>query len=299
MDKLSNLHLLLRGQYFSKWPLEIRFFNEEVHRLWETWCGRVDAQLRPGIQVQLDLPQSKLEEQEEEFSSAQPQPSQKRKRKADLIGKGGVEGVDPTYARLRGVFEKSEFLLDDDDDQKCSICAKGVDTRNSLFIVCHTDTCQGVSHVTCLADASLDKSASQVVPETATCPICKEHHPWLELMQQVTLRNRAAKEIKKLLAKKGKKSTAAVAAEIMETESEDSDAQRDEDVLTAKQVVDEEAGLSSGDDDNDNRSVASADSFLSRASDVSTRAKTKSATDDRKRSDSKLEIVIEDSEDER
>ncbi|KAJ9617107.1 Slx4p interacting protein [Cladophialophora chaetospira] len=275
LDKLSNLHLLLRAPYFSKWPLEVRFFSEEFYRSWTTWCERVDSQIRPGIKVLLD-PARHLEQEDDEFSSAQPRPSQTRKRKADLLGKGGPEGIDPTYARLRGVFEKSQFLLDEDDDQQCS----------------------SISHVSCLADASLERQQSaSMVPETATCPSCTQERPWLEWMQQVTLRNRGPKEVKKLLGKKGKKSIAAVAAEIIETESEDSD--MEEDALTAKHVVDEEAELSSQGDEDDGSSVASADSFLSRTSNDSRKGKAKSTVGDKKKTKGKLEMVIEDSEDER
>ncbi len=306
LDKLSNLHLLLRAPYFSKWPLEIRFFSEEVYRSWNTWCGRVDAHIRPDIKVLLDPVQPQLQEEEEEFSSAQPQPSQRRKRKADLIGRGGPEGTDPTYARLRGVFEKSQFLLDEGDDQTCSICAGEVDIRKSLFVICHTGACQSIAHVSCLADTSLKrkKSASSIVPEAATCPACSQERPWLELMQQVTLRNRGMKEIKKLLAKKGKRSTAAVAADIMETES-DNESEEDE-ALTAKHVVDEEAGLSSqeeeendDDDDDDKSSIASADSSISRTSNASKKDNVKPRVRGKAKTKAKLEMVIEDSEDER
>ncbi|KIW29757.1 uncharacterized protein PV07_05546 [Cladophialophora immunda] len=299
IDKLSNLHLLLRAPYFSKWPLEVRFFSEDVYRSWSTWCGRVDTQIRPGISVHFDPAEPKPQQPEEvEFTSAQPRPNQ-RKRKADLIGKGGVEGVDSTYARLKGVFEKSRFLLDEDDTRNCSVCAETIDLRKSIFVICHTHNCQSMSHVRCLADESLKKtqSASPVVPETATCPSCRQEHAWLELMQQVTLRNRGIKEVQRLMGKKGKSS--ATAAEIMETESEEEVdlSESEEEELTAKRVVDEEAELSLGDGDEEDRmSLASADSFTSVASNASSGLTVRpSAGADGTR---RLQIVIEDSEDE-
>jgi len=296
IDKLSNLHLLLRVPYFSKWPLEVRFFSEDAYRSWKTWCARVDADVRPEIRVSLDLPQSLPQQPEEvEFTSAQPQASQKRKRKADLIGKGGVEGVDPTYARLHNVFEKSQFILDEDDGQMCSVCSEKIDLRKSLFVLCHSDDCHSIAHVTCLADSSLRKaqSASATIPETATCPSCQQERPWLELMQQVTLRNRGIKEVKKLLGKKGKKSTAAVAAEILD--SEDDSVVEDAEALTAEQVINEEAELSSNDEDEDDKSsVASVDSFVSR-----TYKTTNTKGRPVKAREPVLELVIEDSEDER
>ncbi|KAK5184189.1 Slx4p interacting protein [Exophiala sp. CCFEE 6388] len=238
MDKLSNLHLLLRAPYFSKWPLEVRFFSQDVYRSWQTWCGRVDTHLPAAIEVHFDPAQTQSHEDQEEFTSAQPV---LRMTKADLIGKGGVHGVDPTYARLRNVFEKSQFLLDEDDDQKCS------------------------------------------------------KHPWTELMQQVTLRTRGLKEVQKLLKKKGK-STAVTAAEILESESEEEAEEKE--ALTAQDVIDEELGgehedeADLEDEEDDNASLASTASLFSPI------AKGKAGT---KQTDhqARLEIVIEDSEDER
>lgn len=285
MDKLSNLHLLLRAPYFSKWPLEVRFFNQDAYRSWETWCERVDTNISPDIKVHFDPSQTQPHQDQDEFTSAQP--LQKR-RKADLIGKGGVDGVDPTYARLRGVFEKSQFLLDEDDEQKCTVCHSGIDLKKGIFVICHTDHCRSISHVTCLAETSLKQLGSaSLAPRTGYCPSCKLEHSWQDLMQQVTLRMRGVKEIKRLLGKKGK-GTAATAAEILEAESEESEAE--EEVLTAQEVVDEELG--DDQDCDDAASIASTDSYISRASDFEAGEKPVV-------SQPRLEIVIEDSEDER
>jgi structure-specific endonuclease subunit SLX1 len=297
MDKLSNLHLLLRAPYFSKWPLEVRFFSEAAYRSWITWCGRVDTHLRAGIKVSFDPAQTQppAAAGEEEFTSAQPV---QRKRKADLIGKGGVQGVDPTYARLRHVFEKSRFLLDEGDDQKCSVCEGALDLRRDLFVICHTEDCHTMSHVTCLADRSLKHhdESDLLVPSTGLCLSCGQNHPWTELMQQVTLRTRGVKEVQKLLGNKGN-TTAAAAAEILETESEEEN-DLDDGELTAQEVVDEDVdeeaeGGFDDEQDDENVSVASADSFTSRTSNVADTA-TRTAA-----GPARLEIVIEDSEDDR
>ncbi|KAL2413200.1 Structure-specific endonuclease subunit SLX1 [Exophiala dermatitidis] len=292
IDKLSNLHLLLRVPYFSKWPLEVRFFSEDAYRSWVTWCGRVDSRIRPGIKVYFDPAQSISEEHEHEFTSAQPAT---RRRKADLIGKGGVDGVDPTYAGLRDVLEKCQFLLDEGDDHRCAVCGDGIDLQKSLFVVCHTHDCPAICHVTCLADSALNNDQStSVVPEVAGCPLCKREHRWRELMQQVTLRTRGLKEVQQLLRKRGK-TTAAVPAEILETESEDEDGDEEDegDVLTAQEVVDElEAEDVSEEEQADNASVSSAESLLSIPSHLE-------EVIDRSPQHARLEIVIEDSEDER
>lgn len=285
MDKLSNLHLLLRVPYFSQWPLELRFFSEDAYRSWVTWCGRIDTHIRAGINVHFDPAHTRAQDEETEFTSAQPA---QRTRKADLIGKGGVDGVDPTYARLRGVFEKSKFLLDEDDGQTCSVCQGDVDLHKSLFVLCHNDDCRSMSHITCLADSSLksDGSAS-IVPRMGICPTCKQKHPWPELMQQVTLRTRGIKEVQKLQGKKGK-TTAATAAEILESEGDEEEEDVDAEALRGQQFgVDEPCSS-----DDENASLASVDSFDSRASNnLETSAMPTGHA-------ARLEIVVEDSEDE-
>lgn len=267
LDKLSNLHLLLRAPYFSRWPLEARFFNREVYQSWRSWCERVDEWLRPGIRVNLDLPEPQKED--EEITSAQP-PA--KKRRIDLIGKGGVEGVDPTYARFQDVLEKGKFLLDEGDDQKCGVCSKQLYLGKELFVICPSNGCRSLNHLTCLSKHFLQQGQSKLlVPESGKCPSCRKKLQWFELMRELSLRTRGEKEVRKLLSKKEKSKTA-TAAEILDTESED---EAEEDDLLAADVVDNQA-------DDDAMSVTSVDSVA--------------AMDEPKLG--RLEIVIEDSDDE-
>jgi structure-specific endonuclease subunit SLX1 len=272
-DKLSNLHLLLRVPYFSQWPLEVRFFSEEVYKVWQKWCERVDGNIRSGIKVYLDLPQ--IEEDDFEITSGQ-QPA--KGRKIDLLGKGGVEGVDPTYARFQDVLEKSRFLLDEDDDQSCGVCAQKLNLKTDLYTICPHATCKELSHVTCLSKRfSSAESSTSFVPRHGTCPSCHGGLEWPELMRDVSLRARGEIEVQKLLSKK-RKTKAATAAEIMETDSEDED--DDERELTPADVVDDEF------DEDDIMSVTSVESSNA------PKSKLKAAVPP------KLEIVIENSESE-
>ena len=271
LDKLSNLHLLLRVPYFSRWPLEVRFFNREVYQSWQSWCERVDGQVRPGIKISLDMPQP---QEEQEITSAQP-PA--KRRRIDLIGRGGVEGVDPTYARLQDVLEKGKFLLDEGDDQKCEVCTKALDLQNDLFVICPSNGCTSLSHLGCLSKYFLRQSQSSLlVSECGTCPSCRKTLQWPDLMRELSLRTRGEKEVKKLLSKR-KKTKTATAAEILESES---DEEAEDDDLIAADVVDD------GDDD-DAMSVTSVDSVATMQSRVMGDPKA-----------GRLEIVIEDSDDE-
>ena len=276
-DKLSNLHLLLRVPYFSQWPLEVRFFSEEVYKVWQKWCERVDGNIRSGIKVYLDLPQGDSDDLE--ITSGQ---QSAKRRKIDLLGNGGVEGVDPTYARFQDVLEKSRFLLDEDDEQSCGVCAQKLDMQADLYTICPHATCRELSHVTCLSQKFTDGNAiASFLPQHGECPSCHGPLEWSELMRDVSLRARGEKEVRKLLSKK-KKTEAATAAEIMETDSEEEAEEAEEQELTPADVVDDEF------DEDDNMSVTSMDSSASKP--AVTPDKLKSAIPPR------LEIVIEDSE---
>lgn len=252
-----------------------------MHKSWLAWDDRVDEQIRPQIKILLDLPQDRGEE--EEPSSAQ-RPA--KKRKVDLIGEGGVEGVDPTYARFQPVLQKAKDLTDGDDSiPLCDICGKDVDVNNHLFNICLGRDCHSLTHVPCLSARFLDEEKSELMlPIKGTCPSCRTTLQWSDLMRVLSLRTRDQKQVQKLL-KKRNKGAAVVAAEILE-DSDDSDiAEEYEDAASDDP---EEAGSESGDD-------ASVDSILSFWSERGAAAKSAPSASQPQR----LEMVIEDSEDDR
>jgi len=278
LEKLSNLHLLLRAPYFSQWPLEIRFFNQDVFQAWQTWCERVDEQLHPSIRVILDLPHRSEEEVEEITSGQRPT----KRRKMDLIGKGGIDGIDPTYASLAQVLQKGQFILDEGDEQKCAVCSKPLNLKHELVTICPGSHCQSLSHVTCLSKHFLQSSPpGLLVPKTGTCPSCRTSLSWIDLMKEMSLRTRGPKEVKKALSKSMKSTVSA--AEILETESED-DLEDEEDFDA------EDSGEDRPISDIDAQSVTSMESFSTMISKMinASPGKTK-----------RLEIVIEDSDDDR
>jgi structure-specific endonuclease subunit SLX1 len=282
VERLSNLHLLLRTTYFSQWPLELRFFCEDVHRAWLSWCARVDTQVRPEIKVVLDPAQP---QPEEDFSSAQ-RPA--KRKKMDLIGKGGVEGVDPTYARYQDMFEKRQFILDEDDQHVCSVCDGDVDAENDLLSICISNGCNNISHVACLSGRFLQEvqTPNQIVPYKGTCPECQSELLWSDIMRAVSLQVRGEKEVKKLLMKK-RGTKAATAAEIMDDESDEDEDDPDPE-MTAE--TDEVGGEDEELDDNNNETM-SLSSFGSILNDSKSPNRASKAT-------TRTEIVIGDSEDE-
>lgn len=278
LEKLSNLHLLLRSPYFSQWPLKLQFFSEDVFQAWQSWCERVDEQLHPSIEVVLDLAEPREPEVDDITSGQRP----KKRRKVDLIGRGGVDGIDPTYSGLQDVLQKGQFLLDEGDGQNCAVCSETLDPVIDLYTVCPHGPCHSLSHVRCLAQHffALQDTAG-IVPKTGKCPSCQGPLDWLTLMREVSVRTRNPKEVAKILKKRQKLLSK---QDVLESDSED-DLEPDE----AHEAELEEDHLEE-DVDDDARSEVS---MLSLSSDGSKAVL--SPTLNRRRD----EIVIEDSDDDR
>ena len=279
-DKLSNLHLLLRVPYFSNWPLEVRFFCEDVYQVWRTWCDRVSGQISPDIKIRLDP----MRDQSSDATRSADNPT--TRRKIDPVGKGGVHGVDPTYASLHGVLDKGQFLLDQDERLACDVCNGNLILDQNLIVICPEQNCRSASHVSCLAEKFLEGDSTSVVPRKGECPTCQTTLEWSELMKEMSLRVRAEKEIGRIL-KKSRNGNPTSVVEISETESDDDGNDDDDGVggLTAKDFADED----DDDDDDDVRSVTSADCDVS-VSKKTTAFRTKAAM-------LRLDAVIEDSDD--
>ena len=273
-DKLSNLHLLLRSPYFSKWPLEVRFFSEDVYRVWQTWCDRVDGQIAEHINVRLDL-----KDQQTGNRAATTAPLAKR-RKLDLVGKGGVEGVDATYASLQPVLEKGQFVFDPDEHLNCDVCQNQLALDRHLIVICPHVGCRSISHVKCLSMQFLAEAGGgvdAVVPTRGKCPSCQKEVQWANLMKEMSLRVRAAKEVQKIL-----KSTKGGRAGDMSSDEDELDDESD--AITANDIADQTQP--DDDDDDDVMSVTSVDS------EFSTITTTNAFQAER------LEVVVEDSDDE-
>ena len=271
-DKLSNLHLLLRSPYFSKWPLEVRFFSQDVYGVWQTWCDRVDGRVPDHINIRLDL-------KDEQIGStvATTGPPAKRPR-LDLVGKGGVEGVDASYAPLRPVLEKGQFVFDPDEHLSCGVCRSQLALDLDLIVICPHGACRSVSHVNCLSQKFLAEDTSRVaamVPLSGNCPSCQKEVQWVSLMKEVSFRIWGAKEVQKLLKKKERGAVADTG------DDEDEDELDDEaNAIDAKDVANE------CDDDDDTMSVTSVDSTHSSLTSVGAVG------------GGRLDMVVEDSDEE-
>ena len=200
LNKLSNLHLLLRVPSFSRWPLHVRFFCEDVYQDWQKWNERVDGSIRDGVNVLLDLkqPQSFINDGEDPNST-----QAKGKRKRAALGQGGIEGLDTGYSELKKHVEKSTYYFAEDEALKCSVCANNLRPKTGMAIVCPQEHCRTASHMACLASKFIEEEGpgAIVTPISGRCPSCKEKFQWIDLIKELSLRVRSEKEVAKVTKK--------------------------------------------------------------------------------------------------
>ena len=292
VDKLSNLHLLLRVPSFSPWPLEVRFFCEDVFQVWQRWCARVDDEIRPGIKVILDLKKAAAPMQDDGPSTSARAASVKWKQ--SKLGQGGVDGIDVGYRSMKGYVEKSLFLLAEGESIKCAVCAEELGTQVTTAVVCSNEGCRTASHMTCLAQRFLGEDGPDrpVVPTTGSCPRCKAALNWMDLVKEMTLRTRGEKEVEQLMRKPRERKTkvpkgkSTLPSDLVGNSDDDDDTDGS---LVGADIVDEplldDDWVYRDEDDDDMISVTTAES--------ASRAPSPARVE---KSDWKLEMVIEDSD---
>ncbi|RDW95058.1 hypothetical protein BP5796_00821 [Coleophoma crateriformis] len=246
---LSNLHLLLRVPSFSRWPLEIRFFTEDVHKAWLKWDRQVTAPIPDTIPVMIDFPASK-----------DPGPVQDGKRLDH-----GIDAIDIDYISQKPHVEKGKQIVDFEQEGSCSICSAVLEHDLGMYTICPTQGCQAVTHLTCLSKQFLaDDDEDAMVPTSGNCPKCKVKMPWVDVMKELTLRLRGQKEVEKLLkVKRIRKKQITASQTLVEGSDPDDEAEYEklEEEIRRLQKLNPELGESYLDfeasDDSDTGSVVS------------------------------------------
>lgn len=182
----------------------MRFFCEDVHRVWQAWVKHVSGATDGVIKVVLDLKRPPAEAngniQNGEANS---------KPHGGLVGMGGLKSLDVAYKGLKNHVEKSLFLLAETEDTRCAVCTELLNQNTAMVVVCPGDDCRAASHVSCLSSRflALHKHTDAVIPTEGSCPACKATVRWVDLVRELSLRTRGAKEIERLMKKpRGQKS---------------------------------------------------------------------------------------------
>lgn len=217
-DKLANLHILLRANSFERWPLQVKFFAEDVYKMWHRWTVNMPEVIRQGIEIEMDesvLQRASLEED----------PS-------NLIG---IHKIDPTYLHMKTTLEKSRRLLLAPANS-CIICRSTLESAKEMALVCANQECDSVFHVACLSTHFLKGeygAQHAIVPTCGYCPSCKVSLKWADLMKDLSLRVRGEKEVTALFKepkrrKKNAKENVKSAAVANQEEVEELDVLADE-----------------------------------------------------------------------
>lgn len=198
--RLKNLHHLLGVDSFCRWPLNLRFFAPDVFVQWERHIAKLTTTLRKSVTIQLtpaEIPKLASDVSSELQTHFIPEV---------------VRTIPVAYEDCKPYIEKSRKVLEDDHQLGCGVCEKPADMSSSLVLVCPIESCQTVSHLSCLSNKFLSEGGEHgsLVPLEGTCPGCRRSIKWATMIKELSLRTNGEEELKLLFKpkRKGKSDTA-------------------------------------------------------------------------------------------
>ncbi|KAE9364672.1 hypothetical protein N431DRAFT_354204 [Stipitochalara longipes BDJ] len=212
---LSNLHLLLHVPSFSRWPLQLRFFSQDVYKAWLKWCKTATEPIRDSITIIQDFPPSDPVSGDESDS-----PKQKKAKHTH-----GIAALTVDYSNEKTYVEKGKNIIDFEREGSCAICHNDLEHAAGIYAICPNHACESVTHLTCLSKHFLTDEEEALVPVTGQCSACNSEIKWVDVVKELSLRIRGQKEVEKLLkekrVRKGKAATASQATNIEEDDEDD------------------------------------------------------------------------------
>ena len=259
--RVKDLRALMGSRGVRRWPLEVRFWCAECWGLWRA-MGETGEGGAGAVRVVKDF-----EEGANEQGGAKAKRGAK-KAPAELAAlarenAARVQRLDHTYAPLRDHVLGSLARLEG-DDVRCAVCRGPIAPPGHMAVCCPQAHCAMASHLSCLAHAFLRRDATApeaMLPTHGSCPACATELRWADLVREMTLRARGAKQVAKL-QKPPRKRKGAETARSQPLAVEDDESEDEVVEISAADVVDPaevEAARRERDDD-DASSVASAGS---------------------------------------
>lgn len=186
-EKLANLNVLLRAPSIRRWPLEVKFFAEDVFKAWQRADAKTTLKVRPGIRIALDESVKDIRTGIRDGILVE---------LPDTQHTTGVYALDVTYQPAKLGLEKSRKLLAQ-NCLSCSVCEGAFDSSAAMTLVCPEDACRSVAHMACLSNSFLAEEGRSdvIVPTQGSCPACKETLSWPDLVRDLSLRVRGEKEV--------------------------------------------------------------------------------------------------------
>lgn len=232
--RLKNLHHLLGVGSFSRWPLHIRFFAQDVFAQWERHISKMKTKLRKDITIRVtpaELPKLAPDVQSEMRTHFIPEV---------------IRAIPVAYEDCKQHVEKSKSILGDDRKRACGVCKIDVSSDKSLVLVCPVETCRAVSHMACVSQKFLaeESNADALIPIQGTCPSCHTSLRWSDLIKELSLRMYGEEALKALFKTKRKKKSDGTpeddAEEFPDIDELDVDLDEDLDETWAENVDDDE-----------------------------------------------------------
>jgi len=194
---MSNIHLLVRVPSFARWPLRLHFLARDAHAAWEKWCATANEPMRPGFPVMTD------------FESPAPRTvvadSDAESETECVSSPRGIHALPLDYMPIKGYVEKGKEVFDFEREGKCVVCTGPMATGQGIYALCTNTSCEGVGHLSCWSRHMLPPNEKEtIIPLEGKCPKCQGHVRWGDMMTELTMRLRGAKEVDKLLGKKRK-----------------------------------------------------------------------------------------------
>ena len=159
VERLGNLNILLRVSGFARWPLEVRFFCEDVYNTWLEVGKKSNLPGDGPINVVRDF---------ERVINAQSQVA-------------GLATLDATYLPLKPYLEKAHLIRERDSHVTCVCCNTSLDIKRQMSLVCSNQECDAISHMDCLSERFLGPGAQEVIPIQGRCPKCSALLRWVDL----------------------------------------------------------------------------------------------------------------------
>ncbi|KAF2125466.1 hypothetical protein P153DRAFT_378907 [Dothidotthia symphoricarpi CBS 119687] len=216
--RLKNLHHLLGVGSFSRWPLDLRFFAKDVFAQWERHIAKLPTKLRKSVTIHVT-------------------PAELPKLAADVWAEVGVfhipeiiRTIPVAYEDCKAYVEKAKRELEDEQTQLCGVCKTEADASTSLILICPIESCQTISHLSCLSKKFLAEEGNQdaLVPIEGKCPGCRNPLKWVTIMKELSLRTHGQAEIEAMFKPKRKRKGAdnvseTEAGETLELSEDDED----------------------------------------------------------------------------
>lgn len=120
-----------------------------------------------------------------------------------------VHALPVTHAPLTSYLTKTRSITEFEQEGVCAVCSTPLPHDGGLYSICPHATCSSVTHLRCLGEHLISQEAGEgegeegvLVPIQGSCPSCKGEVRWDEVVGEVTLRVRGAKEVERLLKRR-------------------------------------------------------------------------------------------------